>query len=160
MTRGKSIGRQVRALGRGTCQSSAGPRSGVAGRRRGAFTVVVLVALLVAMMVFGALVRKVMLHSRQAGHEVQRVQTAWLAESGIERAASRLARNADYVGETWKIDPLHLRKGEWGTVIIRIETITEQPQRRRVVVEAQYPVDGPEQIRITRQATITLAGKS
>ncbi len=125
-------------------------------KRRGAFTVIVLVCLLISTMVLGSLLKIALLRDRQLGREFSRVQTNWLADSGMERAASRLAADPAFSGETWKIDADRLGERDPAVVVIRIEPVETQPHQRRIVVEAVYPAQGPVHARITRQANITL----
>src|SRR5580704_14652573 len=49
--------------------------------------------------------------SRQAEH---RLQADWLAESGLDRAAARLAANRGYRGEDWTIAPAELSSADGG----------------------------------------------
>src|SRR5712691_7856183 len=88
--------------------------------RRGAFTSIVLVCLLISAMLLGGLLKIVLLQNRQAGRELGRVQAVWLAESGLDRAASRLAGDSDYAGETWTIAAARLG-GDRAEVVIRVE---------------------------------------
>jgi hypothetical protein len=124
--------------------------------RRGAYTAIVLVCLLIATMVLGSLLKIVLLHNRQVGRELVRVQTNWLADSGLDRAASRLAADPGFAGETWRIESARLGGRDSAVVAIRVERVDSLPHLRLVVVEATYPAEGPDQARLTRQATITL----
>jgi Tfp pilus assembly protein PilX len=125
--------------------------------RRGAFTVVVLVCLLVSAMVLASLLKLAMLHDAQLGNVQMRLQSVWLADSGLERAASRLAADPAYSGETWTINSSDLGGPDTGAVVIRVENNTSPSDRRLVIVEAVYPAEGTRQARLTRQSTITLA---
>jgi hypothetical protein len=100
---------------------------------------VVIVCLTVAM-VLGALVVKMAALERLAGDaQLRSTQAEWLAESGIERAAARLAANPEYAGETWSIPPAALAEG--GLVRIVVAPSPGEPGRRVVRVEAEYPND-------------------
>jgi Tfp pilus assembly protein PilX len=124
--------------------------------RRGAYTIVVLVCLLISTMILLSLLKIVLLHDRQLGREGMRLQANWLADAGLERGADHLAAGTTFTGETWKIDASRLGGRDPATVTIRIDAVENQPHQRLVVVEAVYPADGPEQARVTRQATVTL----
>lgn len=124
--------------------------------RRGTFTVVVLVCLLVSAMVLASLLKLALLQDRQLEHGQWRLQTAWLAESGLDRAAARLAADPAYAGETWKIDAGRLGGQDFAAVVIRVEKEESQSHLRRVVVAAAYPAEGTQQARLTRQTTIPL----
>lgn len=128
--------------------------------RRGAFMIVILVCLMVAGILLGSLLRLALLQSRQLGSEQMRLQAEWLADSGLERAGARLARDASYSGETWTIEPTRLGGTDGAAVIIRVENIQEQANNRSVVVEAAYPAEGPQQARRTRQAKFAVTRKS
>jgi hypothetical protein len=125
--------------------------------RRGAFTVVVLVCLLVSAMVLGSLLKMAWLHDGQLRRVQMRLQANWLAESGLDRAAARLAVDPAYTGETWTIDALRLGGPDKAAVVIRVEQDESQSQRRKVVAEAAYPAEARQQARLTRHMTITLA---
>jgi Tfp pilus assembly protein PilX len=128
--------------------------------RRGAFTVIVLICLLVSGMLLATLLRLALQQNRQAGYEQARLQAAWLAVSGLDRAADRLALEPDYAGETWTIEPASLGGRSAGTVVIRVEKAEADSDRRTVVVEAVYPAEGPHQARLTRQATFSIPKES
>jgi Tfp pilus assembly protein PilX len=93
-------------------------------------TVAVLVCLVVAAMIGGALLRTGLVQRRRIQMEERRLQALWLAESGLERAAARLADAHDYRGETWEVPAADLG-GPWpGTVTIAVETTDAPPSRR------------------------------
>lgn len=125
-------------------------------RRRGAFTVVVLMCLLISTMLLGTLLKIVLLQDRQMGREVVRVQAGWLAESALDRAAARLGVDPEFAGETWEIAADRLGGRESATVTIRVEKLEGHTHQRLIVVEAAYPAQGPDHARVTRQATVTL----
>ena len=90
---------------------------------------------------------------RHAGdNQLRSAQAEWLAESGIERAAARLAANHEYAGETWTIPPAVLAEG--GLVRIVVETPSGQPGRRVVRVEAEYPNDPQYRCRCGKRVEI------
>lgn len=113
--------------------------SGVA-RRRGSLLVAVLACLLMVGLTSAALVRWMTLHQRQLRSVQWRQQSLWLAESGLSRARQRLTADAEYVGETWRIEGPQLSHGNAGvvTIVCEDETETGTPQ---LVVEALYPAD-------------------
>jgi hypothetical protein len=84
------------------------------------------------------------------------VQAAWLAESGLERAAWRLAAEADYAGETWALSADQLAAADPAVVQIRVETMPEQPHRRVVHVQADYPDHPQHRARESKQAVVEL----
>jgi hypothetical protein len=137
------------------------PSRGRNGPRRGAFTVVVLISLLVGGMLLVSLLKLALLQQRQLRNEQSRLQATWLAVSGLDRAAGRLALDAAYTGETWKVEPASLGGGDAASVVIRVEKSADSSANgRTVVVEAVYPAEGPHQARLTRKATITISRES
>jgi hypothetical protein len=121
--------------------------------------VVVLVCLLIAGMVLGSLLKLAMLQDRQSARDGWRVQAGRLAESGLSRAASRLAADPNYAGEKWQIHPDQLG-GQSAFVVIQIENEGAGTRRRRVTAEATFPDDGPEHARQTRQIFVSLSEES
>src|SRR4051812_23678064 len=86
--------------------------------RCGAVVVVVLICLMLIVLIGGTLLRTGLVQRRQLRMEERKLQAEWLAESGLERAAARLAEDPAYRGETRKILAADLG-GPWsGTVII------------------------------------------
>jgi hypothetical protein len=124
--------------------------------RRGAFTVVVLVCLLVSAIVLASLLKLALLHDGQLASVQMRLQAGWLADSALDRAVARLAVDPAYSGESWTIDADRLGGSDPATLVIRVEKEELQTDRRRVVVAAVYPAEGTRQARLTRQTTITL----
>jgi len=100
-----------------------------------------------------------MLQDRQSGRDQWRVQAGWLADSGIARAAARLADNSDYAGETWEISAERLG-GDAAIVFIRVQNEEGGGRRRLVTAEAAYPAAGPEQARQTHQLIVSLSEES
>src|SRR5436190_6570852 len=127
------------------------------GARHGAFTIVVLICLLLSGMLLASLLKLALLHDGQLGHVQLRLQTAWLEESGLERAAARLAVDRNYAGETWTINADRLGGPHDAAIDIRVVQDQSQTDRRLVVVEAACPADGAQRARLTRQTTVMLA---
>jgi type II secretory pathway component PulK len=99
-----------------------------------ALVCIVLVALLCSVLLKQAHIQRGLVRTEQ-----RRSQAEWLAESGLARAVARLAADRNYKGETWEI-PAQALGGDWdGVVRINVETVENQPARRRVSVEADYP---------------------
>jgi hypothetical protein len=124
-----------------------------AGRRGGAVLVVALVCLGVAAVVFVLMVKQAGEERRAIQTGQQRIQALWLAEAGVERAAARLAADSTYAGETWTI-PAEQLAGEGGAVRIHVEAMADQPERRAVRVEADYPDFPAERCRQVKQVIV------
>ena len=71
--------------------------------RRGVVVLFALIALLLTSVIGGSLLKTALAQRRFALREQTRLQSIWLAESGIERAAARLSRDPNYTGETWSV---------------------------------------------------------
>ena len=128
--------------------------------RRGAFMVVVMICLLVSSLIVGALLKLALMQSRQLVQEQRQMQAEWLADSGLERAASRLATDPNYGGETWNIEPDSIGGQDAGLVTIKVEKDRLQTQNRSVTIEAVYPADGPSQVRRRLAATVAISQES
>ena len=115
--------------------------------RRAAMLIIALVALGVAAMVTLAMLRVIADSRKELRVETWRVQAAWLAESALDRAAARLVRQSDYVGETWNVPADELGGDEAAVVRIRVEPVDDQPARRSIHVVADYPDDPQYRVR-------------
>ncbi len=108
-------------------------------RRRGAILVAVIVCLMVAAALLVCIVRQLGMgrQTQQTSH--RSVQAWWLAEAGVERAAARLAANAAYAGETWRISAAELDGNDAAEVRIKAEPMAGRAGQWRIRVEADYP---------------------
>ena len=129
-------------------------REHVGAARRGAVLVVVLVCLAVAAAMFVVLVKLAAAGRQSMQAQCWRMQAQWLAESGLERAAARLAADAKYTNETWTIAAEELGGDAAGVVRIRAEAVADQPNRRLVSVEADYPDDPQHRVRCNKQIVV------
>lgn len=109
-------------------------------RRRGSLLVAVLACLLMVGLTSAALLRWMTLHQRQLNNAQWRQQSLWLAESGLSRARQQLAMDAEYEGETWRVEGQQLSRGNAAvvTIVCEAETETGEP---KLVIEAVYPAD-------------------
>lgn len=122
--------------------------------RRGAVLLVALVAIAVTSVVFASLLRLSVAERRRVQTEAWQMQAAWLAESGLERAAARLGADAAYQGETWRLSADQLGAAYEAAVKIQVEAIPDEPERRRVRVEADYPDHPHQRARRTRAVVV------
>jgi Tfp pilus assembly protein PilV len=89
-------------------------------------------------MIIGA--AKMALTSHQATQTASwSVQARLLAESGVERAAAKLAADAAYAGETWTIPAADFGGQEGGVVRIQVKPAVGEEKRRTIHVEADFP---------------------
>lgn len=116
--------------------------------RRGVTLVLLIAALMLLAIVSATLVRLAKLQSDRARHDLDRVQTAWLVEAGLERAWARLGRDPAYEGETWRIAADELG-GRPGSVQITVRP-DEDADVLRIEVRAQFPDAAIDTNRITK----------
>jgi hypothetical protein len=128
--------------------------------RRGAVLVAVLVCVIVIILMCGALLRLGLAQREWLRADERQVQSSWLAESGLERAAARLAAAADYSGETWEPPAADLGGAWGGRVTIAVQAVEGHPDRRLVRVQADYPSHATLKARKTKQAVIELQSES
>jgi hypothetical protein len=88
--------------------------------------------------------------------ETWEIQAAWMAESGLDRAAARLAADPKYRGEVWTV-PAEVFGGEDSAVVrIEVDSLANEPNRRKVRVQADFPEQPQHHARQSREADIRL----
>ncbi len=125
-------------------------------RRRGLVSVVALIALMVIVMVCAGLLKVAFARRSALRSEERRIQAGLLADSGLDRARSRLAASTDYPGETWEIRTEDLGGRGPGTVLIEVEKLADSPDRRQVRVHAEFPARSPLKSRVSRESLIPI----
>lgn len=125
--------------------------------RRGAALLLVVIAIVVSTMIVGTLAQMAIAQHRQVRREHERVQTFWLVESGLDRAAARLSRDADYTGEDWRVDVAGRQEPRQGVVTIRITKAADEPRHRLVEVVAEYPAGDVHHTRLRGEQIWSLA---
>ena len=137
---------------------------------RGMTVVAVLVCLIILTMISGVVLKVSVARRELARSQERRLQAEWLAESGVERAIARLALDRDYTGETWSLPARELGRTEHaptGTspatadapaarITIKVERVPAASNRRRVHVQADYPLDAPGRSRHSKEIMIDL----
>ncbi len=121
------------------------------GPKRGGFlllSALVCMALVIAM--GGLMTRMMVVNSQYDRAQLRRMQCQWLVDSGIERAAARLAADAEFTGETWRIEPEQLDGRNGAVVRIAVTPEAEPSAWRAVSVQADYPADPPARVRYSR----------
>jgi type II secretory pathway component PulK len=121
--------------------------------RKASILVVILVCFVVVAIIFTLMVKSAASEHRRMETQQWAEQAKWLAEAALERAASRLAADAKYAGETWTI-PAEELDGESGVARIRVEAAGDSPGRKTIGVEADYPDDPQHRSRCVRQIEI------
>ncbi|MCC6125244.1 MAG: hypothetical protein IT426_09800 [Pirellulales bacterium] len=116
-------------------------RTQSARRPRGFVLIVFLVCLAVAAALIVGTARIALTSHKAAQTAAWSVQARWLAESGVERAAAKLAADAAYAGETWTVSAAELGGQEGGAVRIEVKLVAGEEKRRTIRVEADFPED-------------------
>ena len=125
------------------------------GRSRGGMVMFVAIACLgIAALVFLAILKTAVAERSAIETRHRLEQAGWLAESGLERAAARLAADPTYGGETWSVPAAELDGKAGAAVRIRVEPIDGRADRRLVRVEADYPDAPHHRARRSKQAFI------
>jgi hypothetical protein len=117
----------------------------------------VLVCMAVAMLLVGSWLQTAAIERRQLRGQEDRLQADWLAESGLERAAARLAADESYAGETWRIAADELGGRAAGEVVIRVESLADHPRGRLVHVQADFPAGAEHRARRSKQTPVDLS---
>jgi Tfp pilus assembly protein PilX len=141
--------------------------------RRGTVLVMALACLVILGVLQVLLVQAAVARRRLSHEQAFRHQARWLAEAGIERAAARLAAEADYRGETWQVSaeelpPSGQRASEPASVEIEVQSATaataatdqrsdDRANERMVRVRAAYPRDLPRRVVYEKQITVSLS---
>ena len=143
--------------------------TGARSPRRGITVVAVLVCLMVLTLIGAALLKLGMIR-RQINREFEfRLQAEWLLESGVDRALAR-ATESNYKGETWRLSRADLGLQEQGEhkkglaeasvpaaiVTINVDQPPSDAERRRIRVNADYPIDGEHRSRRSQELVIDL----
>ena len=125
--------------------------------RRGSITVFVLVCLVAITTVCGVLLRIGLAERQRIRAEERRLQAEWLVESGLERAAARIAESkGEYQGETWDVSAADLGGRDSGRVTIAVEAPKGESGRRQVRVQADYPHDATARVRLSKALTVVI----
>ena len=136
-------------MNRRRCTVSISRPRAIASDRQGAVLVAALVCLLVVMAMLGAMLKGTLLAQRQLHRERDLRQTELLLQAGSDRAAYRLASDANYRGETWNLPANAIVDNSEGRVTIEASP-TDGPSVWNVKVVAEYPLGGETSIRRSR----------
>lgn len=124
-----------------------------ARQRSGTALIVAIICLTLTSAMTVSLVRLALASHQQTDREGWRLQSAWLAESGLARAAARREHDPGYAGETWMVDELGAPREE-GRVMISIIPHPENDSLTLVTATADFPLDPAARIRTTRTLTL------
>jgi hypothetical protein len=132
--------------------NNSGPQSTCAPRR-GVVLVAALVCLLVVTGIVGGMLQGAVRCRRQLHAERDLRQTELLAAAGAARAAGRLAAEAEYDGETWRLESEEILGRGAGVVTIQA-TPGDDAGSWQVTIVAEYPAGSELSVRRTRTLTI------
>jgi hypothetical protein len=111
-------------------------------------------------MICAGLLKVALARRAEVALEERRLQTQWLAESGLERASSRLAASGDYSGETWEIPAEELGGRGPAKILIEIQPMADRADHRKVRVQADYPSESSLRTRQTREIIVKITPSS
>ena len=131
---------------------------------QGVALICVIVCLAVITMLIAGMFKRTLLTRRQLRTERNLRQAQWLAQAGAERAAFRLANDAEYSGEVWALAAESIVGSDPGVVSISVNhdaTGYDAPDhdamdRVTVQVTADYPSGNVASVRRTREFLIDL----
>lgn len=134
-------------------KTCCGKRTHWKSRRQGAVLIFALVALLIVMALLGTMLLTVVQTRRQLRVERDARQCELLLRAGIDRAAFRARREADYRGETWAVPAEALHSGE-GRVTIAFSEHPDSAARQLEIV-ADYPFGSELSVRRSFRGLLT-----
>ena len=114
--------------------------------RHGAVIIAALVCLLVVMAILGTMLRGTLRNYRYVRSERDLRQAELLLQAGSDRAVNRLANDANYRGETWKLPSDAIAGSGDGRVTIEITPATGKAAGNAKIL-AEYPFGGETSIR-------------
>lgn len=118
----------------------------------------VLVCVVLVTMITLSLIKITMAQRSQAQRELWRLQASWLVESGIERAAAKIANDGGYAGETWSVAAGEFGDDRGGEVRIIVAPVEGQPAARLVRVEAVFPSQTEQRAKSSKQIIVAVRG--
>jgi Tfp pilus assembly protein PilX len=123
--------------------------------RRGLTLVAALVCLIVASLICASLLRLAHSERSQVRSLERQTQAEWLAESGLDRAVTRLQLDRSYTGETWTFAPEAFGGRDSGVVRIGVSS-GNSSSARTIRVEADYPAGDDARARQSRTLIVDL----
>lgn len=120
-------------------------------QRRAALLAATIACLLVVLLFSSAVVRGLTLRQRHSRVLEQEVQCQYLLEAATLRAQIRLQADADYQGETWRVDGQSGGMKHRGVVEIQVTEDADDSAPLRIEIQAQYPDDPLWRVRKGRQ---------
>ena len=124
-------------------------------RRRGTVLVIFMLSLGMLSLTAAAMVRVTLLQRDMVRSNDLRVQSEWLFQSAVVRAASQLQASADYTGEEWNISAESLGQKFHAVAGIAVESANDQTKQRRVTISVVYPPGDPNRAMVSREVLIS-----
>jgi hypothetical protein len=121
-------------------------------RRRGVVLAAALACVFVTVLLSAVLASGALHRHRRLKVQERQLQAEWLAQSALRLAAARLKTDADYAGETWTAAAEELESREAGKAVIQVAELDQGG--RRITIEAVYPDDPVDRMRIEKTIVI------
>lgn len=119
--------------------------------RRAALLVAVIACLTVCTLLMGTLMKSLVAAHRGSDQYEYSLQSLFLAEAGVRRAAAQMSLDPAYEGESWEIPADVLGRFHNAIVQIRVQPLEEDAGIRRIQVESQYPLQPQLRVVQTRE---------
>ena len=126
--------------------------------RQAVILVAVIVCLIVCTLLIGSLMRSIVAFHRQSEMFERSLQSACLADAGVQRAMARLQQDPDYRGEQWVTAATSLGQAWSATVTISVQPLADQGETRRIRVESHYPLNPQLRVVCTREVIVSAIG--
>jgi len=128
-----------------------------AGRqRRGTLLIAVLACLTLVILLAAAWMKGIALERQQVRAQQNAMQAEYLARSALGRAAARLALDADYAGEMWKVGAEALAGRGEAVVAIQVDADRDDPRARVIRATAQFGTSVQARAQRSKQLKINL----
>ncbi|MDA0282240.1 MAG: hypothetical protein O3B13_06785 [Planctomycetota bacterium] len=124
--------------------------------RRGTVLVVFMVSLLLLSLTVAAMTRVMLMQRSLVRSNELRVQSEWLFQSAVARAATQIRSDAAYKGEEWRIPAESLGQPFGAVATISVEAAKEETKERRVAITLLYPPDEAIRAMVSRTISVSL----
>lgn len=124
-------------------------------RRPGTILVIFMISLAMLSLTATAMVRVTLLQRSMVRSNDLRIQSEWLFQSAVARAATQLRASGEYFGEEWKIPEASIGQSFDAVARISVEPPNDQTKKRTVAITVVYPPDDPNRATVSRTVTIT-----
>lgn len=125
-------------------------------RRSGTVLIVFMLSLLAMSLTVAAMTRVMLLQRDLVHHDELRVQSEWLFQSAVTRAATQIRLNESYKGEEWDIPAESLGQSFGAIATISVEAAEDQTKTRRISITLLYPPDEALRAMVSRTVSVSL----